>query len=105
MHLPSIIVALLVAAVLASGCAGTATRHFGNGLQDGTTHANDSHYGVIDSIRSGSPEGDYAREGGEIHAIRIRYDDRSYQTVLQAGLDGLRVGDGVRIEQGRVRPY
>jgi hypothetical protein len=37
--------------------------------------------------------------------IRIRFDDRSYQTVTQASLDGLRAGDSVRIERGRVRRY
>jgi len=39
------------------------------------------------------------------YAIRVRFDDRSYQTVTQDGLDGLRVGDSVRIEHDRVRRY
>lgn len=41
----------------------------------------------------------------ELYLIRIRFDDRSYRTVWQAHLDGLQVGDGVRIERGRVRSY
>jgi outer membrane lipoprotein SlyB len=35
--------------------------------------------------------------------IRVRFDDRGYQTVTQTSLDGLRVGDSVRIEHERVR--
>jgi len=41
----------------------------------------------------------------DLYAIRVRFDDNSYQTVTQASLDGLRVGDGVRIERNRVRRY
>ena len=105
MHIPSIIVPILVAAILASGCAGTANRHSGTGLGGDAAHGSDSYFGVIESIRSGTPGGASANAGVQIHFIRIRHDDRSYQTVVQAGLDGLRVGDSVRIEQGRVRPY
>ena len=39
------------------------------------------------------------------YVIRVRFDDRSYQTVTQSNLDGLRVGDSVRIERNRVRRY
>jgi outer membrane lipoprotein SlyB len=35
--------------------------------------------------------------------IRVRLDDRSYQTVAQIGLDELRVGDSVEIGRGRLR--
>lgn len=42
---------------------------------------------------------------GDTYVVRVRVDDRSYQTVSQDGLDGLRVGDRVRIEDGRVRRY
>jgi outer membrane lipoprotein SlyB len=41
----------------------------------------------------------------DVYFIRIRFDDKSYQTVAQASLDGLRVGDSVRIEHDRVRRY
>jgi len=47
------------------------------------------------------------RSGGraDAYAVRVRFDDRSYQTVSQDSLDGLRVGDRVRLEDGRVRRY
>jgi outer membrane lipoprotein SlyB len=47
------------------------------------------------------------RSSGEraMYAIRVRFDDRSYRTVTQDNIDGLRVGDGVRIEHDRVRRY
>ena len=99
------IVPVLAAAALLFGCAAPSGPPSNDGLPDRTTHANDSYFGVIDSIRSASTEVGSAGEKAETHSIRIRYDDRSYQTVVQAGLDGLRVGDGVRIEHGRVRPY
>jgi hypothetical protein len=99
------IIPLLAAAALLFACAAPSGPPSNDGLPDRTTHANESYFGVIDSIRSASNDGGAAGEKAEIHSIRIRYDDRSFQTVVQAGLDGLRVGDGVRIEQGRVRPY
>jgi hypothetical protein len=99
------IIPFLAAAALLFGCAAPSGPPSNRGLPDRTTHADDSYFGVIDSIRSASPGGGSAGEKAGIHSIRIRYDDRSYQTVVQAGLDGLAVGDGVRIEQGRVRPY
>jgi outer membrane lipoprotein SlyB len=48
-----------------------------------------------------------ARANGdrEVYVIRVRFDDRSYRTVTQDSLDGLRVGDSVRIERDRVRRY
>ena len=46
-----------------------------------------------------------ANERQDIYFIRVRFDDRSYQTVAQTSLDGLRVGDSVRIERDRVRRY
>jgi hypothetical protein len=46
-----------------------------------------------------------ANEQQAVYSIRVRFDDRSYRTVTQSGLDGLRVGDGVRIEDERVRRY
>jgi outer membrane lipoprotein SlyB len=62
----------------------------------------------VTDARSLAPVGLGARlpkEAQAIFIVRIRFDDRSYQTVSQASLDGLRVGDGVRIEDGRVRRY
>ena len=99
------IVPFLAAAALLFACAAPSDPPSNEGLPDRMTHANDSYFGVIDSIRSASTDVGSAGEKAETHSIRIRYDDRSFQTVVQAGLDGLRVGDGVRIEQGRVRPY
>jgi len=46
-----------------------------------------------------------ANERQDLYSIRVRFDDNSYQTVTQASLDGLRVGDSVRIERNRVRRY
>jgi outer membrane lipoprotein SlyB len=41
----------------------------------------------------------------KVYFIRVRFDDQTYQTVAQASLDGLRVGESVRIEGERVRHY
>jgi outer membrane lipoprotein SlyB len=38
---------------------------------------------------------------GDAYRLRIRYDNASYQTVTVAGIGDLRVGDRVRIENGR----
>lgn len=46
-----------------------------------------------------------ANERQEVYFIRIRFDDRTYRTVAQTSLDGLRVGDSVRIQHDRVRRY
>ena len=151
MNFQTIIVPLLAAIVLTSGCAITNARLGNNEGRDGPSHSNESYYGVIDSIESGpdvrtrndvaatvwggldgavaehpsrsgdssdvisvtdarlgAPVGLEARlpkEAQAVFIVRIRFDDRSYQTVRQASLDGLRVGDGVRIEDGRVRRY
>jgi len=108
MKLQTMIMAL-VAAVLASGCASSGLRDGGNEYPTASAHSNENHYAVIDSIRSGPPVGSamigQANEQQAVYSIRIRFDDRSYRTVTQSGLDGLRVGDGVRIEDDRVRRY
>jgi outer membrane lipoprotein SlyB len=49
-------------------------------------------------IGKGNPDPDTYR-------LRIRFDNGNYQTVTQAGIGDLRVGDGVRIEDGRVHRY
>jgi hypothetical protein len=41
----------------------------------------------------------------DVYLIRVRFDDRSFQTVAQASLDGFGIGDSVRIERDRVRRY
>jgi len=151
MNFQTIIVPLLAAIVLTSGCAMTNACPGSNEGRDGPSHSNESYYGVIDSIESGPdapPRNDVAgavgdgldgtvvehpsrsgdssdvisvtdarlgapvglearlpKEAQAVFIVRIRFDDRSYQTVRQASLDGLRVGDGVRIEDGRVRRY
>jgi hypothetical protein len=38
-------------------------------------------------------------------SFTFRFDDRSFQTVAQASLDGFGIGDSVRIERDRVRRY
>lgn len=121
MKLQSIIVPLFAAAALVSGCAGSDPRYAGNEALPGAAHSNENFYAVVDSIESG-PAGDeatgaagsaseasheFGRSKGrqDVYFIRVRFDDRSYRTVTQPGLDGLRVGDGVRIENGHVRRY
>jgi len=41
----------------------------------------------------------------DAYSIRIRFDNGNYQTVTQASIGGLRVGDSVRIENGRAYRY
>jgi outer membrane lipoprotein SlyB len=111
MKLQSMIVPLLAAVVLASGCASTEARYGSNDY--GAGHSNENFYAVIDSIQSSPAIGgaligrDVGKASGpqNIYLIRVRFDDRSYRTVTQTGLDGLRVGDSVRIEHDRVRHY
>jgi outer membrane lipoprotein SlyB len=91
-------------------------RYGSNDHRNGSAHSNENYYAVIVSIEdaiAGTAVGD-AMVGHEVRTadvrqdvyfIRIRLDDRSYQTVTQTGLDGLRVGDSVRIEHDRVRRY
>ena len=69
------IVPVLAAAVLLFGCATPFGPPSNEGLPDRTTHANDSYFGVIDAIRSASPDGGAAGEKATIHSIRIRYDE------------------------------
>ena len=97
MKLPTIIVPIFAAAALASGCASSDLRDAGDEYQTNLAHSNENYYAVIDSIES--------RPTGGVYLIRVRFDDRSYRTVTQSGLDGLRVGDSVRIEDNRVRRY
>jgi outer membrane lipoprotein SlyB len=49
-------------------------------------------------IGKGNPEGDTYR-------LRIRFDNGNYQTVTQGSIGDLRVGDSVRIENGRAYRY
>jgi outer membrane lipoprotein SlyB len=49
-------------------------------------------------IGKGNPDPDTYR-------LRIRFDNGNYQTVTQASIGDLRVGDSVRIENGRVYRY
>jgi hypothetical protein len=97
MKLTTIIVLLFAAGALASGCASSDLRDTGDEYQTNLAHSNENYYAVIDSIES--------RAAGDVYLIRVRFDDRSYRTVTQTGLDGLRGGDSVRIEDGRVRRY
>ena len=118
----TILVPLLLTA-LAVGCATSSSRDGGNENENHyrSSRSNEGYYGVIASIES-TPRGKAAAaaiaDGGtgtgdvgdtrrqqDLYFIRVRFDDRSYQTVSQAGLDGLRVGDSVRIERDRVRRY
>jgi hypothetical protein len=43
-----------------------------------------------------------AAERQAAYFIRVRLEDGSHQTVAQIGLDGLRLGDGVRIDRYRL---
>jgi hypothetical protein len=111
MGLQLIIVPLLAAAILTSGCASSDPRYGSNEFQYpvGSAHSNENHYAVIDSIESG-PAGSgaligQANEQPAVYFIRVRFDDKSYRTVTQNSTAGLRVGDGVRIEDDRVRRY
>jgi outer membrane lipoprotein SlyB len=113
MELPPIIVPLLAFAILTSGCASSDSRYGSNEYPVGSAHSNENHYAVIDSIKSGSVIGGavIGRETGQangqqaVYFIRVRFDDRTYRTVTQSSLAGLRVGDSVRIEGDRVRRY
>jgi hypothetical protein len=119
--LQTFIVPLFVATALASGCADQDPRYGRNEYPIGTAHSNENYYAVIDSIEA-RPAGDEANanahaatEGASaghesngrqnVYVIRVRFDDRSYRTVTQTSLNGLRVGDSVRIEDDRVRRY
>jgi len=43
--------------------------------------------------------------GPDAYRLRIRFDNGNYQTVTQASIGNLRVGDSVRIENGRAFRY
>jgi hypothetical protein len=109
MGLQLIIVPLLAAAILTSGCASSDPRYGSNQYPAGSAQSNENHYAVIDSIESGPAGGGaligQANEQPGVYFIRVRFDDKSYRTVTQNSTAGLRVGDGVRIEDDRVRRY
>jgi hypothetical protein len=107
MKLQKVIVPLFAAAALASGCASSDARYGGNDYRNGLVRSNEGYYAVIDSIELGQTGNEISKAKGrqDVYFIRVRFDDRSYQTVTQASLDGLRVGDSVRIEGARVRRY
>ncbi len=101
-----IILPLFAAAALASACASPDARYGSNDHRYSSSHSNESYYAVIDSIETRQGGTDGAAAGNpEAYSIRVRFDDRTYQTVTQAALNGLRVGDSVRIESDRVRRY
>ena len=101
------IIVPLFAAALASACASPGARYGSNDYGNGSGRSNENYYAVIDSIESGPARGELGRTNArqDVYFVRVRFDDNSYQTVAQAGLDGLRVGDSVRIERDRVRRY
>ena len=110
--LQTILASLFAAAAMASGCASSDARFGSSDYRHGSVRSNEGYYGVIDSIESGAGAGALVgHEIGEtngrqdVYLIRVRFDDRSFQTVTQASLDGLGVGDSVRIERDRVRRY
>ena len=111
MRLPTFIVPLLAAAALANGCATTTTdaRYGSNDGRYAYMHSNENMYAVIDAIetvRRGDDDNTVVGTRREdIYRIRVRFDDKSYRTVAQDSLDGLRVGSSVRIEGDRVRRY
>ena len=109
MRLPTFIVPLLAAAALSSSCANTDTRFGSNDTRYAYVHSNENMYAIIDAIeaarRSNDDKAAVGAKAEDTYRIRVRFDDRSYQTVTQNSLDGLRVGDSVRIERDRVRRY
>jgi len=124
MKLQTLLMPLFVASALTSGCAGHDPRYDRNEYHTGAAHSNENYYAVIDSIESGparyeansiahaategvppNPDFDRSHRPQDVYFIRVRFDDRSYRTVVQTSLDGLRVGDSVRIEANRVRRY
>jgi len=109
MELRLIFVPLLAAAILTSGCASSDPRYGSNEYPAGLAHSNENHYAVIDSIESGPAIGgamiEQANKQPAVYFIRVRFDDRSCRTVTQNSIAGLRVGDGVRIEDDHVRRY
>ena len=109
MRLPTFIVPLLGAAALVSSCASTDTRYVSNDTRYAYPHSNENMYAVIDGIetvRRGN-DGDVvaATKREDMYRVRVRFDDGSFRTVTQDGLDGLRVGSSVRIESDRVHRY
>jgi hypothetical protein len=107
MKLQRIIVPLFVAVALVSACASQDPRNGSNDYRSASGRSIENYYAVIDSIEShpaGSEVGK-ANARQNVYFVRVRFDDRSYQTVTQASIDGLHVGDGVRIEGDRVRHY
>jgi hypothetical protein len=107
MKLQLIIVPLFVAAALASACASQDARTGGNDYRSGSGHSNENYYAVIDSIESGPADSEIGKANArqDVYFVRVRFDDKSYQTVTQASIEGLHVGDSVRIERDRVRRY
>ena len=109
MRLPTFIVPLLAAGALASGCTTTDTRYGSNDARYNYVHSNENMYAVIDAIetvrRGNDDNAVVGKKREDIYRIRVRFDDGSYRTVAQDGLDGLRVGSSVRIEGDRVRRY
>lgn len=87
-------------AVEGGAIGGVPGRPQGSGARDNVAMAD----GAAGRARSGDDIGK-VNTGRDLYAIRVRFDDSSYRTVTQVGLDGLRVGDGVRIERDRVRHY
>lgn len=61
--------------------------------------------GTRDDAPAADGERGKSGAGRDRYAIRVRFDDSSHRTVTQDDLDGLRVGDSVRIEDDRVRRY
>jgi hypothetical protein len=107
MKLQMIIVPLVATAALASACASPDLRYGSNDYRNASVRSNENYYGVIDSIESGPAGSEIGKANTRqnVYLVRVRFDDRSYQTVTQASLDGLHVGDSVRIERDRVRRY
>jgi hypothetical protein len=104
--LKTIIVPLLAALAVATGCATPDTRLGSDDHRPSLARSTEGYYAVVDSIepRISGAHGEPHRVAAG-YLIRVRFDDRTFKTVAQADLDGLRVGDSVRIEHDRVRPY
>jgi hypothetical protein len=120
MKLPSGVIPLCAVAMLASGCASPGGRNGDDAYPNGPGRWNEGRYGVVASIQpdlqttdanAGAAVdygGDHDRHGIATGAqqpgyvIRVRYNNGALHDVVQSKLDGMRVGDSVRVERDRI---
>jgi outer membrane lipoprotein SlyB len=77
----------------------------GNQIGHGTGRAAATVGGaVLGGVAGHKVEETIRGRAGAAYRFRVRLDDGTYQTITQEQHDSLRVGDRVRIENGRVWP-